>query len=167
MTTSRYGDFALYRRLARHTRSSWPSITALFLVGLLATPLALLTPLPLKITVDSVIGSRRLPPFLDALVPAAVTGSPNVLLAFAAALTMLIALLSQLQALAGKYLIAAAGERLVLDFRNRIFRQLQRLSLSYHDSGGTADSVYRIQDRKSTRLNSSHRCISYAVFCLK
>src|SRR5437879_8674554 len=24
-----------------------------------------------------------------------------------------------------------------------------------------------IPDRKSTRLNSSHRCISYAVFCLK
>src|SRR5437879_7238778 len=24
-----------------------------------------------------------------------------------------------------------------------------------------------IIDRKSTRLNSSHRCISYAVFCLK
>src|SRR5437762_8962868 len=27
------------------------------------------------------------------------------------------------------------------------------------------DGVRR--DRKSTRLNSSHRCISYAVFCLK
>src|SRR5437762_8261501 len=25
----------------------------------------------------------------------------------------------------------------------------------------------RALDRKSTRLNSSHRCISYAVFCLK
>src|SRR5437762_11190379 len=25
----------------------------------------------------------------------------------------------------------------------------------------------RDRDRKSTRLNSSHRCISYAVFCLK
>src|SRR5437762_5992614 len=25
----------------------------------------------------------------------------------------------------------------------------------------------KLQDRKSTRLNSSHRCISYAVFCLK
>src|ERR1017187_823739 len=25
----------------------------------------------------------------------------------------------------------------------------------------------RLRDRKSTRLNSSHRCISYAVFCLK
>src|SRR5437762_7162852 len=30
-------------------------------------------------------------------------------------------------------------------------------------------SVHEIRqrDRKSTRLNSSHRCISYAVFCLK
>src|SRR5437879_8238799 len=26
---------------------------------------------------------------------------------------------------------------------------------------------WRFGDRKSTRLNSSHRCISYAVFCLK
>src|SRR5437879_10260797 len=29
--------------------------------------------------------------------------------------------------------------------------------------GGAQDG----RDRKSTRLNSSHRCISYAVFCLK
>src|SRR5437764_8831224 len=29
----------------------------------------------------------------------------------------------------------------------------------------TAQNAAR--DRKSTRLNSSHRCISYAVFCLK
>src|SRR5437763_10697383 len=27
--------------------------------------------------------------------------------------------------------------------------------------------VKKMADRKSTRLNSSHRCISYAVFCLK
>src|SRR3712207_6849178 len=29
------------------------------------------------------------------------------------------------------------------------------------------DSIFRNQDRKSTRLNSSHANISYAVFCLK
>src|SRR5437879_9421442 len=28
-------------------------------------------------------------------------------------------------------------------------------------------AIYQRGDRKSTRLNSSHRCISYAVFCLK
>src|SRR3712207_7736307 len=31
----------------------------------------------------------------------------------------------------------------------------------------TADSGYLTRDRKSTRLNSSHANISYAVFCLK
>src|SRR5437762_5336652 len=30
-----------------------------------------------------------------------------------------------------------------------------------------ACSYKSFRDRKSTRLNSSHRCISYAVFCLK
>src|SRR5205807_6417451 len=35
--------------------------------------------------------------------------------------------------------------------------------------GGLADFLERVpgQDRKSTRLNSSHLVISYAVFCLK
>src|SRR2546430_7995490 len=32
---------------------------------------------------------------------------------------------------------------------------------------GRTDQPYRSQDRKSTRLNSSHSQISYAVFCLK
>src|SRR5437879_9263671 len=30
-----------------------------------------------------------------------------------------------------------------------------------------ADGLRSSLDRKSTRLNSSHRCISYVVFCLK
>src|SRR5437762_10735494 len=32
---------------------------------------------------------------------------------------------------------------------------------------GWFDACAEPSDRKSTRLNSSHRCISYAVFCLK
>src|SRR5438094_8730404 len=33
--------------------------------------------------------------------------------------------------------------------------------------GGPSPHASRVGDRKSTRLNSSHRTISYAVFCLK
>src|SRR5258708_15011048 len=33
--------------------------------------------------------------------------------------------------------------------------------------GERADRAGRAKDRKSTRLNSSHQIISYAVFCLK
>src|SRR5256885_12692402 len=36
-----------------------------------------------------------------------------------------------------------------------------------HDLAGAAPVGIAIQDRKSTRLNSSHLVISYAVFCLK
>src|SRR5258708_14720664 len=32
---------------------------------------------------------------------------------------------------------------------------------------GQAGDVLAVEDRKSTRLNSSHQIISYAVFCLK
>src|SRR2546430_12027017 len=40
-----------------------------------------------------------------------------------------------------------------------------RLVLRHHPPG--ARSLHVGQDRKSTRLNSSHSQISYAVFCLK
>src|SRR5690606_40784478 len=41
--------------------------------------------------------------------------------------------------------------------------------VSYHLDLGVerAGALHRLQDRKSTRLNSSHVKISYAVFCLK
>src|SRR3712207_8722954 len=46
--------------------------------------------------------------------------------------------------------------------------------VSGHDRGGPLQPVQRhlevtqhLEDRKSTRLNSSHANISYAVFCLK
>src|SRR5437879_8149513 len=35
------------------------------------------------------------------------------------------------------------------------------------DNDKSKRQAARERDRKSTRLNSSHRCISYAVFCLK
>jgi ATP-binding cassette, subfamily B, bacterial len=138
-------DFALYRRLARQAAPLWPAIATLFLVGLLASPLALLAPLPLKIAVDTVLGSRPLPGFLAALLPAAATRSPSGLLVLVAVLAILIALATQVQVVAQKYLTVLAGERLLLDFRALMFRHLQRLSLTYHDTIGTADSVYRIQ----------------------
>src|SRR5437762_4626677 len=39
--------------------------------------------------------------------------------------------------------------------------------VQYSAGQPTGPGTGRTEDRKSTRLNSSHRCISYAVFCLK
>jgi len=138
-------DLALYRRLARQAAPMWRLVAAVFVVGLLASPLALLAPLPLKIGVDNVLGSRPLPTWVAALLPASVARSTSALLALVAVLAILIAVATQLQVAAQKYLTVLAGERLQLDFRARLFQHLQRLSLTYHDTIGTADSIYRIQ----------------------
>src|SRR5947208_12040043 len=77
-------------------------------------------------------------------------------------------------------------------FRSRLAREVQRLRHVHDDLGLAVDGnalvdaevvflaaagggpdrdrhehQHRDRDRKSTRLNSSHQIISYAVFCLK
>src|SRR5256885_4238916 len=48
--------------------------------------------------------------------------------------------------------------------RDRHGRELQAPDV---DRGNPSDAEVQDRDRKSTRLNSSHLVISYAVFCLK
>src|SRR2546430_12559023 len=50
-------------------------------------------------------------------------------------------------------------------FRSRIIARALLIVSSY--SRGGSESATMPADRKSTRLNSSHSQISYAVFCLK
>jgi ATP-binding cassette subfamily B protein len=135
----------LYRRLLRLGRPYVTHLTGLLLLDLVDSLTVLLTPLPLKIIIDSVLGSRPLPGFLGRLLPESATGSADVLLVVAVGLLLSVVLVANLQTLLSSLLRAWVGERLVLDFRARLFGHAQRLSLSYHDAEGTADATYRIQ----------------------
>jgi ATP-binding cassette, subfamily B, bacterial len=139
-----YGILTILRRLLRQVRPYWPHIGGLLLLSLLLSLLTLLVPLPLKIAVDSAIGSHPLPGFLGAL-PAAVVRSDVAVLILAAFLVMMVALFIGLVELASSVLQTYTGEKLVLSFRAQLLRHAQRLSLLYHDSRGTTDSAYRIQ----------------------
>ena len=134
-----------YRRLVREARPYWPHIAVLSFVNLLATPIALLTPVPIKIAVDSIVGSSPLPSAYRAFLPASILTSTVGVIAVTAGLIVLIGALDELQGFASWLLETYTGEQLVLDFRGRLFRHLQRLSLTYHDTKGTADSMYRLQ----------------------
>jgi ATP-binding cassette subfamily B protein len=107
--------------------------------------LALLGPLPLKIAVDSVIGDTPLPNVLQTILPATTANDKTAALVVATSLLVAIILMQQLQGFVSWLLQLYTGEKLVLGFRSRLFGYLQRLSLSYHDTKGTADSLYRIQ----------------------
>ena len=138
-------DLALYRRLHRQARPYWLHLAGLFGIGLLASPIALLNPVPLKLVVDSVLGDRPLPRFLQAILPATVGRTAPAMLAVAVGLLLAVTALGQLHSLTTALLRTYVGERLMLDLRSQLVQQVQRLSLSYHDSRGTADSIYRIQ----------------------
>lgn len=145
-------DVALFGRLLRLARPVWLHIVALSLLGLLASPITLLTPVPLKIAVDSVLGSSPLPGFLQATLPESLVGSKSGILFFAVALMVMVEFLGQLQSLSYALLKTYVTERLSLDFRGQLFGRAQRLSLSYHDTTGTADTIYRIE-KDSASLN--------------
>jgi ATP-binding cassette, subfamily B, bacterial len=140
-----YTDFVLFKRLLLEARPYWRHIGAIFVISLLAAPLALLTPVPLKIAIDSVLGSHPVPGFVDSVLPAGATSSDTAVLVVVAVMFVIVAVLTQIQDLGNTLLKTYTGERLVLGFRSKLFQHIQRLSLAYHDRIGTADSTYRIQ----------------------
>ncbi len=141
----RYSNRQLARRILGESLPFWRAIITVFLLDLLSTPLLLLTPLPLKIAVDSVLGSHPLPELLALVTPAPLAGSFWGLLWLVVILQVGVVLLTQLQELAFYVLSVRTGEAMTLGFRARIFSHVQRLSLSFHDSRGVADSIYRLE----------------------
>lgn len=145
MSKPEYTDYAIVKRLLRQARPYWPHLVVAFLLGLLSTPFSLLAPVPLKIVIDNVLGAEPLSPVLDLLLPDIATRTWVTLLWAAVLMKVLLALFGQLRSTLGNLIQTYAGEKMVLEFRARIFRHMQRLSFSFHDAQGTADSIYRIQ----------------------
>src|SRR5437899_5802136 len=118
----------------------WPLIV-LLLVSLLAIPITLIVPLPIKILVDSVLGSQSLPGYLTILVGSQFSKSFAIWLAISMLLGT--AVLTWLLNLVNVWYSNKVGNRMTLDVRARLFRQIQRLSIAYHDTMGASDSAYR------------------------
>ncbi len=134
-----------FRQLIEQARPCWLHLGGIFLLSLLATPLAVLLPVPLKIAVDCVLGDRPLPRILDTFLPAAAHGSRTATLIIAALLLLVLSVLVQLHSLAVWLLQTYTGEKLVLDFRAALFAHVQRLSLSFYDRKRATEITYRIQ----------------------
>lgn len=141
----KYSGLTVFVRILEEARAYWPHLGGIFLLGLLAAPLALLLPVPLKIAVDSVIGDQPLPAIIEYFLPASIAQSPETFLVLAVVLQILVVLFIHLNTAATYVFQTHTGERMTLHFRERLFSHLQRLSFMFHDKRGTADSIYRIQ----------------------
>src|SRR6266566_7101349 len=145
MSSGRYNDFNLFCRLLKQARSYRLHLAMIVLRSFLSIPLTLLTPVPLKLAVDHVIGTQPLPQYLAPLLPGTLSGSPIAIMFLAVVLLLSVVLLQNLEGFGSWLLQLYTGEKLALDFRGRLLGHLQRLSILYHDRQGLADSLYRIQ----------------------
>ena len=115
----------------------------ILVLSLSAVPITLITPLPIKILVDNVLGSQPLPGYLAFLSPLGSTVSKSYVIGLAVSILVGVAVLTYLQNLVNVWYSNKIGNRMTLGVRTLLFRQMQRLSISYHDKMGAADSAYR------------------------
>jgi ATP-binding cassette, subfamily B, bacterial len=104
----------------------------------------LLEPWPLKIVLDSVLNSRPMHGWLNALIASHVGQSKLAILNFAAVAVLTIAIVGALCAYGEKYVTTSVAQWVMHDLRRMLYHHLQRLSLAYHDNKRTGDLLSRV-----------------------
>ena len=141
----KYSITRLLKRTFIECRVYWPHITGLFILKLLATPLALMMPFAMKILIDSGFGTVALPAFVTIFFPHNFKFDFSSIVMISASLLILIALIDNIVDVVAWIFETYTGEKIVLNFRTTVFNHIQRLSLAYHDTKGISDSIYRMQ----------------------
>ena len=103
------GNVALYRKLLRQTLPYWAGIAGLLALELLASGVALLNPVPVKLVVDSVLGTRPLPAFLQRLVVGSAADPATPILVLAIALLIAVAVVGHITTLASTLLRSSSA----------------------------------------------------------
>ena len=100
---------------------------------------SLLQPWPLKIIVDSILGSVPMPEWLASFR----NDKATALVVVCLALLLIYFVRGGLSAWGTTYLVRA-GLRMTQELRFRVYEHLQKLSLVFHDSRAVGDSIYRV-----------------------
>jgi ATP-binding cassette, subfamily B, bacterial len=131
-----------YRRALRYLRPYWPVALGSIAATATAVGVGLLTPWPMKILVDSVLGNESLPTLLGFMDPWAADKRTVLVLVVAAGFA--IALISGALDVLTTYLNTKLEIAMMLDFRSDLFQQAQRLSMAFHDQRRSGMVIYII-----------------------
>lgn len=132
----------LLRTLVRPYRANLFLILCAMLVQTLTS---LAAPWPLKIVLDNVVSSHKLPSWLDDLLKPVLAGSSKMQIAAAAAImVVIIAFVGALASYIANYYTESVGQWVANDLRMRTYHHLERLSLGYFDSHQTGSLLSTI-----------------------
>jgi subfamily B ATP-binding cassette protein MsbA len=127
--------FRLIRELVKPYRGT---LLIILLAMMVETAMSLAAPWPLKVIIDNVVGTHKLPHWLDQVIRPMLEGGGKLKVAGIAALaTVVIALLGALATYIDNYYTESVGQWVANDLRLRTYHHLQRLSLGYYDTHQT------------------------------
>ena len=139
---NRWGLLTQSRKVARYLRPYRALAIGAAVGSLLATGVGLLAPWPMKILVDSVLGSEPLPGVLRSFGAAAL--DKTAMLAIVVAGGLAVAIVTGFVTVLTGYLTTKLDLGMTLDFRSDLFQQAQRLSMTYHDQRRSGMVIYII-----------------------
>jgi len=133
----------LFLRLGPHARPHWKRLVAGFAAMTLAALSEVIRPWPVKVVFDGLLIPQDKPdPVMQQVF--ATFGTGDRLLALSCLAILVIAAIGGAAAYLQSTMIAAVGQRVIADIRLDLYRHVQRLSHSFHDSVSTADIVSRL-----------------------
>jgi ATP-binding cassette, subfamily B, bacterial len=125
-------------------RPRWRALTFALVAVIGVSGADLLQPWPLKIVLDNVIAGRRLPPWLNAFLQAAIGEDKQAILLFAVAAVMAVTALDSISSYVQNLLMTSVGEWVGHDLRRTVYHHLDRLSLQFYDQKQVGDLINRL-----------------------
>ena len=139
-STQRAGQLHFVHLLRPH----WKALGVALVAVLLETFADVMEPWPIKVVVDNVVQSKKLPPGWGALVVSLFGDNKYSILFFALAAVMAIAVLGAISSFLEKYLTTTVAQWIGHDMRRMLYQRIQRLSLAEHGKTRRGDLIVRV-----------------------
>jgi ATP-binding cassette subfamily B protein len=130
-------------RILAYLRPYWKWASASVILTVLSSSAALLAPWPLKVIVDSVVGTHPLGPLLAHAAHLFGTGKLAVLV-FAVVAGLLIVGIENALTVLHSFITTSFEQKMILDFRGDMFQHAQKLSLADRDKKRAGAMIYAI-----------------------
>jgi len=131
-------------RIMDLVRPHWKALTIALLAVLGETLTDILDPWPIKIVVDNILQSKKLPEGLGAIVTRLFGHDAYAIVNFAVAAVAIVAVVGAVSSYVEKYLTTSVSQWVAHDLRRTLYQHIQRLSLAEHDKARTGDLITRV-----------------------
>jgi ATP-binding cassette subfamily B protein len=131
-------------RIARLLHPHWKGLTIALLAVLGVTLTDVIEPWPIKIVVDNLLQSKKLPGRLGEFVSGIFGQDKLAILNFAVAAVAVIAVVGAISSYVERYMTTSVSQWVAHDLRRTLYNHIQRLSLTEYDETRTGDLISRV-----------------------